>query len=76
MKKDPRVYLVQMLECIERIEQFTLDGKNRFIAEALIHDAVLRNLTVLGEAAKRVDDRYRAAHSQIPWRALAGCETC
>lgn len=24
------------------------------------------------EAAKRLDDAYRAAHPEIPWRALAG----
>jgi uncharacterized protein with HEPN domain len=32
----------------------------------------LRNLEVIGEAAKRLDDTYRATHPQIPWRALAG----
>lgn len=72
MKKDPRVYLAQMLECIGRIEQFTADGRDRFMTDRMVSDAVLRNFSVMGEAAKRVDDRYRAAHSQIPWRALAG----
>jgi uncharacterized protein with HEPN domain len=72
MNKDPRVYLAQMLECIDRIERFTVDGKDRFTADAMVHDAVLRNLTVIGEAAKRVEDAYRAAHPEIAWRALAG----
>jgi len=38
----------------------------------LIQDAVLRNFEVIGEAAKRLDEAYRAAHPEIPWRALAG----
>lgn len=66
------MYLAQMLECIVKIERFTADGEARFMAEAMVHDAVLRNLSVIGEAAKRADESYRAGHPTIPWRALAG----
>lgn len=38
----------------------------------MVLDAVLRNFEVIGEAAKRLDDVYRAAQPAIPWRALAG----
>jgi uncharacterized protein with HEPN domain len=38
----------------------------------MVQDAVLRNFEVIGEAAKRLDDAYRAAHLQIAWWALAG----
>lgn len=72
MTKDVRVYLAQILERAERVEQYTVDGRARFAIDPMIQDAVLRNLTVIGEAAKRIDDDYRAGHPQIPWRALAG----
>lgn len=72
MTKDPRVYLAHILECIQKIERFTADGKDRFLGDVMVQDAVLRNLEVIGEAAKRLDDAYRAAHPEIPWRALAG----
>lgn len=72
MTKDPRVYLVHILECIQKIERFTAGGKNRFLQDAMVQDAVLRNFEVIGEAAKRLDDAYRAAHPEVPWRALAG----
>jgi uncharacterized protein with HEPN domain len=72
MTKDPRVYLAHILECIQKIERFTQEGRSRFFQDALVQDAVLRNLEVIGEAAKRLDDTYRATHPQIPWRALAG----
>lgn len=42
------------------------------MADELVQDAVLRNFEVIGEAAKRLDDAYRAAHPEIPWRSLAG----
>jgi uncharacterized protein with HEPN domain len=70
--KDPRVYLAHILECIQKIEQFTQEGRRHFFQDAMVQDAVLRNLEVIGEAAKRLDDSYREAHPQIPWRALAG----
>jgi uncharacterized protein with HEPN domain len=72
MTRDPRVYLAHIAECIQKIERFTADGKSRFLLDPMVHDAVLRNFEVIGEAAKRLDDAYRQAHSEIPWRALAG----
>jgi uncharacterized protein with HEPN domain len=72
MKKDPRVYLAHILECIQKIERFTEGGRDQFFQEEMIQDAVLRNFEVIGEAAKRLDESYRAAHPEIPWRALAG----
>lgn len=72
MSKDPRVYLAHIMECIQKIERFTEGGKERFLQDELIQDAVLRNFEVIGEAAKRLDDVYRANHPEIPWRAIAG----
>ena len=72
MTKDPRVYLAHIMECIQKIERFTADGKNRFLGDAMVQDAVLRNFEVIGEAAKRLDNAYPAAHPESPWRALAG----
>ncbi|MBZ0169772.1 hypothetical protein MELA_01809 [Candidatus Methylomirabilis lanthanidiphila] len=72
MTKDPRVYLAHILECIQKIERFTADGEDRFLADAMVQDAVLRNFEVIGEATKRLDDAYRTTHPEIPWRAVAG----
>lgn len=59
MKKDPRVYLAQILERTERILQFTEEGKAAFFASRLTQDAVIRNFEVIGEAAKRVSEEFR-----------------
>lgn len=71
MKKDPRVYLAQVLECARQISSYTIGGKERFFAEPLIQDAVIRKFEVIGEAAKRVAEDYRQAHPEIPWHGLA-----
>jgi uncharacterized protein with HEPN domain len=71
MKKDPRVYMAQILERIDRILTFTEDGREAFFESQLLQDAAIRNLEVIGEAAKRVPDDYRNSHPTIPWRGLA-----
>ena len=39
-----------------------------FVESDLTNDATLRNLELLGEAAVRVPDHVRAAHTETPWR--------
>jgi uncharacterized protein with HEPN domain len=39
-------------------------------ANGLIHDATLRNLELIGEAATHVPDEIRTAHPEIPWRMI------
>jgi uncharacterized protein with HEPN domain len=58
VKKDPRVYLEQILERIERILQYTDGGKEAFFADLLIQDAVIRNFEIIGEAAKRIPENH------------------
>ena len=54
MTKDPRVYLAHILECLQKIERFTVEGKERFLKDPMVHDAVLRNFEVIREAASGV----------------------
>jgi uncharacterized protein with HEPN domain len=72
MNKDPRVYLAQVLERIDRIIKFTAEGQAAFFADERTQDAVIRNFEVIGEAVKRIPEVYKEKHPTIPWRALAG----
>jgi len=72
VRKDPRVYLAHILERAGRIEQYIRDGEEAFLTDPKTQDAVIRNFKVIGEAAKRVPDDYRARHPEIPWQLMAG----
>lgn len=38
----------------------------------MVYDATLRNLELLGEAARHVPDKVRALAPDIPWRRIVG----
>lgn len=70
--KDDRVYLINILECIEKIQFYTRDGQDEFMKSSLIQDAVIRNLEIIGEATKNISVELRNSYKEIPWRKMAG----
>ena len=68
--KDPRLYLMHIRECCERILDYTRSIESSWPSVPVVHDAVCRNLEIIGEAARRCDDAFRLAHAEIPWRAM------
>lgn len=44
--------------------------KSDFVSDALVYDATLRNLELIGEAARNVPAEVREAHLEIPWRLV------
>ncbi len=71
MKDDP-VFLLQILEFIEKIDTYTQNGKEEFMLTPLIQDAVIRNFEIIGEAVKQVSDQIKKDHAEIHWREIAG----
>ncbi len=69
--KDWRVRIEDMLEAIERITRY-VDGMDAaaFVADPRTQDAVLRNLEVLGEAAKRIPSPIQHRHPDVPWSRI------
>jgi uncharacterized protein with HEPN domain len=73
MSRDPRVYLEDVLESIQRINSYVAGlDQDRLEADQLRLDAVVRNLEVIGEAVKRLPQALTDRHSGIEWRKIAG----
>jgi uncharacterized protein with HEPN domain len=70
--RDP-AYLEHMLEAIARIQRY-VGRKQRagFLRDALLQDAVIRNIEIIGEAASRLSPEFAARHAEIPWRDIVG----
>ena len=70
--RDDRERLVHMLEAIERIERYAARGEQAFRRDELIQTWMVRNIQVIGEAARALSPGLRADHPDIPWSSIVG----
>ncbi|MCO6040332.1 HepT-like ribonuclease domain-containing protein [Thermococcus alcaliphilus] len=71
--RDPYLYIEDILNSIEKIKRYTVGMAFRdFIRDEKTIDAVLRNLEVIGEAAKNIPKEIQQKYPQIPWKEIAG----
>ena len=68
-----RHFVQDMIEFSKRIGSYT-DGlsQTQFVSDTLTYDATLRNLELIGEAARHVPSEIRAAYPNTQWRAIIG----
>lgn len=71
--KDDRLYLIHISESVDRIESYTagLDF-SAFKKQAMVQDAVLRNLQVLAESTQRLSEDFKSRNPEIEWYQIAG----
>jgi uncharacterized protein with HEPN domain len=70
--KDERLYLIHIVECVTRIQQYTNEGKDVFMRDSKTQDAVLRNLQTLAESTQRISANLKATHPEVEWNKIAG----
>ena len=72
MPRDYRLYLDDILECVEKIASYVA-GMNveEFSADPRTVDAVVRNLEIIGEAVRSMPDDVKDKASEIEWRKIA-----
>lgn len=71
-QRDERLYLVEILGAIDRVLQYTAEGREAFLADPKSQDAVVRNIEIIGEAVKALSEATRQAHPEVPWGKIAG----
>jgi uncharacterized protein with HEPN domain len=67
------MFLSDMLLCMDRIDKYIEDVDfDDFCENEMLMDAVLRNLEIIGEAAKHIPEDIRKNVAEVPWREIVG----
>ncbi len=65
------VYLRHMLDAIEKIDRYLTDTDyETFAGNDMMIDAVVRELEIIGEAARNLSAPFIEEHPEIPWRRI------
>lgn len=73
MTREYKDYIMDMVEAIEKIEEFTKGVTfENFEKDEKTIFAVIRALEVIGEAAKKIPANFRNRYKQVPWALIAG----
>jgi len=66
-------YLLDILNAARRVCQFTagVTGE-KFEGGELLQSATMRQLEIIGEAARKVSRETRNAHPEVPWSEIIG----
>jgi len=70
--RDDVARLQDILEAIQKIEQFAVEGRAAFDADERTQVWVVYHLEILGEAANNVSEKVQHAQSEIPWGKIIG----
>ncbi|HKZ94506.1 MAG TPA: DUF86 domain-containing protein [Candidatus Bathyarchaeia archaeon] len=73
MPKTQQVYLRDIAQAIAKIERYTRNlSFQQFKKTELVIDAVVRNLEIIGEAAKRIPNELKENTPTIEWKKISG----
>jgi uncharacterized protein with HEPN domain len=72
MKRDYRLFVEDILDSIEKIEEFVADMNfDEFVNDDKTSSAVMRKLEIIGEATKNLPGYIRRKYKGLPWREMA-----
>ena len=73
MPRDYRVYLEDIRDAVQKIREYAGGmSQEEFSSDSKTIDAVVRNLEIIGEAAKQIPEDIRNHDPGIEWRKIAG----
>jgi uncharacterized protein with HEPN domain len=70
--RDNREKLRDILEAIERIEKYAVQGRKAFEENELIQNWFIQHLQIIGEASRVLSADIREDNLQVPWSQMIG----
>ena len=73
MTKDDAFYLRHIRDGIHQIQRHVHGvGEAKFMADEMVQDAVIRQLSIIGEAVGQLSDELREESPSVPWTDIYG----
>ena len=72
MKKDNKMYLEHILDCINQVEKCIAYKKKKFVEDRILQDAIVRNLQVMAESTQKLSKSLKLNATDITWHSLSG----
>jgi len=73
MTRDPNLLVSDILEAIEKIEQYAEDITLEYLkSDVKTMDAIIKNFIIIGEASKQIPPEIKRTATQIPWKEMSG----
>lgn len=70
--RSSRLYLQDIVGAIGRIDEYAARGEQEFFRNGLLQDGIIRQLSIIGEAAAKLPLALRATEPDIPWKKVIG----
>jgi uncharacterized protein with HEPN domain len=70
--RSDRILLQDILESIAEVVENTPKSETDFDANKFVRSHLLRHIQIIGEASWRVSQAVKDAHTEVPWRQIAG----
>ena len=70
MAKDWKLYLLHVLDCIDKIN--IICNRGDISEDFVLYDVVLRNLQTLSESTAHFPEEIKLKYNQINWKGLSG----
>ena len=64
--------LQHIMEAIERLETHAGElTKEELVSDVMRYYGIVKNIEIIGEAARMLSNEFKNSHTEIPWRAIS-----
>jgi uncharacterized protein with HEPN domain len=72
-ERSPELLIDDILTALDRIARYTKGmSEEQFVGDDRTVDATIRNIEIIGEAAGRLSESFRAQHPETEWTRIRG----